>query len=727
MEETVSDHFFGAAIDDFSLAWPALMPPRRMSVAEGAADALVIAQPGTAEGPWSAEETPYMVEPMNMLASRRHEAVVFAGPARTGKTMGLLDGWMAHAVMNDPGDMLMVQMSQEKAREYSRTRIDRGLRNSPKLKAMLGSSKQDDNTHDKQFRHGMWLRIGWPTVSQLSSSDYRYVALTDYDRMEDDIGGEGSAYGLGLKRTTTFLSRGMCLVESSPGRDVEDPKWKPVTKHEAPPVTGVLGIYNRSDRRRWYWKCRDCGDWFEAAPGLGLFNLPPEEQLVEMVREADIGTLARQYARVVAPCCGSIIDFKHRADMNRTGRWVQDGTSLTSDDEIIGTPLTSSIAGYWMGGVAAAYQKWSSLVERYLQGLREYALSGSELTLKNTVNLDQGVPYMSMHLREAQRAATTPADRAEGDMQRYVAPADTRFLVASVDVQGGSNARFDVQVHAVGQNYEQWLVNRFVITESRRPGIGAEWAPIDPAAYAEDWDRVTEEVVRATYRTPIEGKELRIKMVFVDSGGEDGVTERAYRWYRRLRRERLHHRVGLYKGDGNKNVPLVRESMVGGRGAGDKGDVPLYLCNTNLISDAVQAGLNRKTPGPGYYHFPPAKHPTKNPDGWLSPAFYDELGAEVRGPSGVWQKIRKRNESFDHLRMMYAACLRLGVDKINWQKPESVPQWARPLEQNSEIVASETRRVEKANELLAIVTEDTGRAPERVKRQRRVSRSSYLA
>ena len=179
------------ALSDVTSGHQALRPPKRVTVAEGAAESLVINQPGGYIGPWSAEETPYMVEPMNMLASRSHEATCFVGPARTGKTMGLLDAWITHAVVNDPGDFAVIQMTQEKAREYSKTRIDRMIRHSPALRDMKSSSSQHDNTHDKMFRHGMWLRIAWPTVTNLSGSDYRYVAFTDYDRMPDDIDGEG--------------------------------------------------------------------------------------------------------------------------------------------------------------------------------------------------------------------------------------------------------------------------------------------------------------------------------------------------------------------------------------------------------------------------------------------------------------------------------------------------------------------------------------------------------
>lgn len=720
-----ADQHYANSLSDICAAYPALMPPRRLSVSQGAANALVIKQPGGYVGPWSVDETPYMVEPMDMLASRRHEAVCFVGPARTGKTMGLLEGWMAHAVDNDPGDMLIVQMTQDKAREYSKTRIDRALRHSPRLASLKSTSNQDDNTHDKMFRNGMWLRIGWPTVSQLSSSDYRYVAETDYDRMPDDIDGEGSPYALGLKRTTTFLSRGMCLVESSPGRDIEDPNWQPVTAHEAPPTSGIIGIYNQSDRRRWYWKCPDCYHWFEAAPGLSLFNLPSEAELLEMVREADIDALATRYSAAVCPHCGTLIDKRHKHALNRAGRWLQDGMSIDPHDEVRGTPLASSVAGYWLGGVAAAYQPWKSLVLRYLMGLREYALTGSELILKTTVNTDQGMPYLSMHLRDVANSARNPEDRRDSAMQRYIVPPETRFLTAQVDVQGGSNARFVVQVHAHGPHFEQWLVDRYNITDSRREGMGTEYAPIDPASYGEDWDRITEQVVRCTYRTPIEGKELRIKIVAVDTGGEDGVSDKAYDWYRRLRRERLHKRVMLVKGASTKTAPLIRESQVGARKAGEKGDVPLYLLNTNLLKDAVSAGLKRTTPGPGYIHFPEVKS-AKSPNGWLPQAFFDELSAEVRNKDGTWQQVRKRNEAFDLCVYARAACLRLGVDKIkDWAR---VPAWAAPLEGNSELIAADERREMKANEPISPPAEapTLRMAHPAQRRPRRSSPSPYL-
>ncbi|MGH8431372.1 MAG: terminase gpA endonuclease subunit, partial [Solimonas sp.] len=461
----------GIALADVLSPYAAFRPPKRVSVSQGAAENLIIKQTGGPATPWSPDETPYMVEPMNMLASRRHEALIFVGPARIGKTAALLLAWMAHVVVNDPGDMLFVQMSQDKAREFSKTDVDRALRHSPNLAALKSGSSQDDTVHDKQFRHGMWLKIGWPTVSNLSGSTYRYVAFTDLDRMPDDIGGEGAPFPLGVKRTTTFMSRGMALAESSPGRDLTDPNWQPAAPHEAPPTNGILGLYNGSDRRRWYWKCPECRDWFEAEPGLGLFHLPPLDQVGQMVREGDIDALANQYNRIICPHCGAMHGPKVKPLLNRGGRWLAEGQRLTADDELVGEAAVAQTAGYWLGGVAAAYQSWKSLLLRYLTALRQYELSGDEEPLKNTANVDQGMPYMSRHLAEAKNAID-PSSRKDDDLLRYIVPDDTRCIMASVDVQGGANARFVVQVHALGPHLEQWLVDRYNITMSARPGMG---------------------------------------------------------------------------------------------------------------------------------------------------------------------------------------------------------------------------------------------------------------
>lgn len=223
---------------------------------------------------------------------------------------------------------------------------------------------------------------------------------------------------------------------------------------------------------------------------------------------------------------------------------------------------------------------------------------------------------------------------------------------------------------------------------------------LDPAAYPEDWDMLTEMVVKSTYRLTEEGRELRIRKIAVDTGGEDGVTAQAYDWYRRLRREGEHVRVMLIKGASTKTAPIIKESLVGNKRPKEKGDVPLYMLNVNLLKDAVSAAMKRVSAGAGYIHIP----------GWLPTSWFEELNAEIRMKDGTWKKIKKRNETFDLMAYMRAACIALGADKFDWDHP---PTWALPMHLNKDVITRDERKR---------MQQPVQGAP----RARRVSRSSYL-
>lgn len=679
-------HNFASPYPTIQGSGRAFRPPLRISVSDGAARTLFIAKPGATSGYWSKGEAPYIVEPMDQLASRVHEAVCFVGPSQSGKTMGLINGWMAHNICHDPGDMLIVQMTQEKAREHSKKGLDRAIRNSQELREMMSSRRSDDNTYDKLTKHGMWIKIGWPSATQFASTDYRYVALTDYDRFPDDIDGEGSGFVQGSQRTKSYLSRGMCLVESSPGRDIEDPTWKPSTPHEPPPVSGVLGIYMQSDRRRWYWKCVDCGMYFEASPGIVRFaTLPSEEELLEIVRVENLQRMAREHALVCCPHCGTKIAHKWKPTLNdiKTARWVPDGQTVTDDGELIGEYHQSAIAGYWLGGIAAAFQSWESILVRHLQALREYAMTGSESTLKSRVNTEQSMAYLPRHL--AEQSDDSPEERAEA-IERFYVPSWTRFMLCAVDVQGGQRARFVVQVHAIGVDMESAIVDRYDITQSPR-GIDTDTGEvlqdirIDPASYPEDWQALTDRVINATYRVDDE-RELQVYHTVVDYGGEDGVSVNAAAWRQNLRTVGLADRVTLGKGDG-RSKEMVQRTIARDRNGRKMRDVPLMLFSSDKFKDLIFAAMRRSDPGPTFMHFPK----------WLKRWFYDELRAEVRQPNGKYKKVRARNEGLDCWAMIWAAAYMLGPADprrpFDWESP---PAWAAPLDRNSHVLTKGERR-----------------------------------
>lgn len=78
----------------------------------------------------------------------------------------------SRTIVCDPSDMLVVQMTEDKAREHSKKRLDRTFRSSAAVKKRMSPRRNDNNVHDKTFRDGSFLKIGWPSVNIMSSSDY---------------------------------------------------------------------------------------------------------------------------------------------------------------------------------------------------------------------------------------------------------------------------------------------------------------------------------------------------------------------------------------------------------------------------------------------------------------------------------------------------------------------------------------------------------------------------
>lgn len=634
-----------------------LRAPRRMLVADAVAQYMRVPMGAGNSVPWDPLVAPYVIEPMNCLASREYDAVIFVGPARTGKTIGLIDGWVIYNVICDPADMLIIQMTEEKAREHSKKRLARTFRVSPEVVSRLSPNKNDNNVYDRTFLAGNYLKIGWPSVNIMSSSDYKCVALTDYDRFPEDIDGEGDAFSLASKRTTTFMSSGMTLVESSPGRDVKDVKWRRTSPHEAPPTTGILSLYNRGDRRRWYWPCPHCGEYFQ-----------PCGDVVAGFRDIADPVLASEAAYIQCPSCSGRIMPEQKRELNGRGVWLRDGESINADGSRYGDPRRSRIASFWMEGPAAAYQTLSQLVYKLLTAEQEYETTGSEETLRAVINTDWGLPYLPRASME-QRKSELLEQRAEPVPSRSV-PDGVNFLVATVDVQAGRHRRFVVQVTGYGSRGERWIIDRYNITQSLRGDSDGESQRIDPASYPEDWDVLLTDVFHKSWPLASDpSQQMRLMAMAVDSGGEDGVTDNAYKFWRRCRRDGLGKRIYLFKGDSIRRAKLISRTFPDntgrtGRRAQAAGDVPLWLLQTDALKDRVNNALWRDSPGPGYVHFPD----------WLGSWFYDELTYEERSSDGKWSKPgRGANEAFDL--MVYAEALVIlhGYEKIRW--PDA-PEWA---------------------------------------------------
>lgn len=654
-------------------------PPERLAVSQAAKKYRKLNIPGGYVGPWKNEVTPYLVEPMDVLNSRDYTGMCFVGPAQTGKTDMVLN-WVAHTAICDPTDMMIIEKSQATARDFSMRRLDRLYRHSPEVGARLIPGRQNQNTYDSKFKAGQLLTLSWPTINELSGKPIPRIWLTDYDRMPEDIDGEGSPYDLAAKRTTTFKSFGMTAVESSPGYEVENPKWMPTSKHEAPPTKGILSIYNRGDRRLWYWRCVSCHSTFE--PHFSLFQYPVSKDIMESAEQ------------VVMPCphCGQIYvhesgtkDGPGKHEMNHQhARWVKDGCVWMENGAISGAPFRSNIASFWLKGAAAAFTDWKGLVAKYLQAIEVYERTGDSDPLKTTINVDQGLPYTPIDVAGS-RLPEDLKNRAEELAEKQV-PEGVRFLIASIDVQKN---RFVVQVHGFGPYGDIWVVDRFDIRKSMRKDEDGERYWISPGSYLEDWFLITDEVMKKTYLLADgSNRHMSIRMTFCDSGGREGVTAKAYDYWRHLRDkqgEHLHRRFLLLKGSPLKGAPRVAVSYPDSerkdRKAGARGEVPVLMINSDVIKDQVDKMLDRETSEGGKVTFPE----------WLPDSFYSELTAENRTAKGWENPKRLRNEAWDLLCYAVAGslCQHIAIERIDWNKP---PSWAAEWPKNDLVSTDEKGR-----------------------------------
>lgn len=664
-------------------------PAERLTVAEASAKYRKLNNPGSYVGPWLNETTPYLVEPMDVLTSVSHTAMIFAGPAQCGKTDMFLN-WQTYTVVCDPADMMLIEKAQATARDFSIRRIDRLHRHTEVVGERLISRRNSDNTFDKRYRSGMILNLSWPTINELSGRPVPRLWLSDYDRMEQDVDGEGEPFDLARKRATSFQSHGMCAAESSPGFYIENPKWIAQTRHQAPPTQGVLKLYNRGDRRRWYWKCVNpkCRMPFE--PDFSLLVWPKSNDMME----------AAEMVTMRCPHCE--LDYSHDPDrnmpgkheLNRNGRWIKDGMLWTPEGEITGKPFRSDIASFWLKGPAATFVTWKDLVYKFLTAEQEYEDTGSETALKATVQTDQALPYTPKALAEA-RLPETIKSRARDFGQRLV-PMGVRFLVACIDVQKN---RFEVQIHGIGVGGDVWIIDRYAIVKSKRLDEDQERFWINPGAYFEDWKLLVEEVMMKTY--PLidgSGREMSIKLTMCDSGGKEGVTTNAYQFVRWLRDGKnaprddgsvepmeqgeyewqagLYPRFQLVKGDPAPSAPRVRlgypDSQRKDRHAGARGEIPVLFMNVNMLKDTVDKMLDRTEARGGRVNFPD----------WLPDKFYTELTVEIKDPAKGWINPKNyRNESWDLLVYAFAATLtrQIGLEHIDWNEPHS---WAREWDAN---------------------------------------------
>lgn len=660
---------FVQARDILADTLPLLDAPSRISVTEASARYVRVETRGVWQN-FDPDVTPYMVEPSNTVLSRLYKGGALVGPAQSGKTLALITTAL-RPVVCDPAPVLVVHMDRPSRDRWVEESLNPVIQNSPEIADRMGRGRDDDTFSRKRFR-GMRLNLGYPTPQWLSSAKYKLVCLTDFDHFPPELGvrkdaPEGSAFTMAQQRIKSYLSRGFVFAESSPAWPVvQNPdKGYDAGVHEMPFVKhGIVPLYNKGTRGRWYWECRDCGELFQPV----LENLHVNEDLAP--REAG------EAAEMECPHCHSLIGPQHKNEFNRAalsghGGWLhetEDGKELVpmGDARIRGT----EIASWALNGAAATFANWSDLVSRKLEAERELEKLGDDLDLARFYYTDIGVPYARAATGDENELSVAFLKDHLQDAEKGVAPDWTRFITITVDVQA---TYFPVQVTAWGEDGQAQVVDRFDLTTPPKnaPNVSiddsTDLRKLDPARYIEDWN-VLEPLANRV--TPVSGAPygLRPIRVVVDFQGKPGVSDNAEKFLRARRLAQQGDRWRVSRGQGGWKVPFRFKYDYPDRAHGGKQarGIKLLTIATDRLKDTFSASLKRASGGAGAFYLP----------SWMrsDEDMLDEYVAEERLSDG-WAKIagKVRNEGIDLSVQARAAAEQKGLRSIDWSAP---PLWA---------------------------------------------------
>lgn len=294
---------------------------KRMSMLEFAQKYRILPPTSPAPGKYNPRNAPYQAQILEMISESDYDHIFLCFAAQTGKTEILLNA-VLYYVAYDPATILVILPTETVARDFTKTRIDPLIKNTPILREKFDwSYKTADNTSTfKNFENG-WLAIAWAgSEAQLASRPVRVLLLDEIDRFP--ILSEGDAYSIAEKRTQAFWNRKI-IVSSTP------------TEEETSRIWAFRQI---SDVYEYHVPCLSCKQYFKI-------------QWKDVVWEKD----QPETARIKCPHCGFLHSEKERRDMIGQGKWVkvQEGEK-------------KGYAWFHLPAMNSLFLKLSDLVEEFL-------------------------------------------------------------------------------------------------------------------------------------------------------------------------------------------------------------------------------------------------------------------------------------------------------------------------------------------------------------------------
>ncbi len=442
------------------------------------------------------DRTPFNREIVDCLSPQSpvQEVIVRKATQVGMTTVGL--GWLCSIIDLNPGPAIMVVDNLDKAREYSKTKLNPILTaNQGFGKIRISSSRDSENTDlFKAFPGGFLKLTGANSSSGITSLPAQYGLFDEINRWPWEIPGEGNPLKIAEERLTAFREISKCFKLSTP------------TDKESCRITQE---FENSDQRHLHVPCPFCGH----KQKLEWRNIKFQH---------DDQRILTSPARYLCASCGKLIDEHHKTFMLANGEWIPDKP---------GHPKR----GYQVHGLLSLWKSWTMAAQEWLDAIKKKEKQKDTTDLQTFINNYLAEPWeergetIEVNFEAERCHEYFPGWRAD-DAQRPEVPAEAAILTAGVDVQ---DDRLEVEVVGWGRGRESWSIDyRVILGDPRRNEI---------------WEELDEYVEKIWIHAS--GARLTISKIAVDTGF---LAPMVYQYVRQRQ-----PRVAAVKGRGGPGYDLV--------------------------------------------------------------------------------------------------------------------------------------------------------------------------
>lgn len=590
---------YQAVMQAAARAWT--LPPK-LTVSQWADHHRVLPDEGSAEpGQWRTDRNPLLREPMDALSDHHPcSKVTVMACSQNGKSE-ILNNWIGYTAHHAPSSMLMVQPDQTAAERYSKKRIDPLFSMCPVLQGLL----TDDTILDKYFPGGFLLMAGAGSASALASTPIKKIGLDEVDKFPTNVQGQGSAIKQAEQRCVTF-ARSKQYYSSTPIK-------LPLDDEESVGGSEIWRSYQEGSRARYHVPCPHCGHLQE----LLFEHLRWQKTIDEKGRKKHLPETAAYVCQNTE--CGALIEEHHKprmladAAMGGQARWIHERPSSTDHLSYHWNALYTPIG---LG------RSWAKIAQEWLAACKDRS------KLVTFFNLILGLPFDD----KADRLSDQDLEAQAEQYPLRQVPPGYFILTAAWDTQGD---HLDFLVRAWGPNERSVVIDRVKIWENPE--------------HDEAWRQLTK-LRHQTYPN-CAGNHLRIAMTAGDTGGSH--TARVYKYCAAMR----HDSVIAVKGSSLRKQPILgkpsKKESKNGHGDTSRHGLALWMVGTDTAKEAL---FHRLADWSDDHCLADPTRRMVRLSKQLGHEFFRELTAEVfNEQTGLWDKIRLRNEALDLMVYSHAA------------------------------------------------------------------------